>query len=131
MFNYAPVRSAIPTGLAVAAALLLISSAPVHAADTVDDPEVEHLIQAVGQSDCVFIRNGKRHAAPDAADHLRLKYRKGKKYIDGADEFIDKLASESSWTGKPYSIECPGSPAVASKDWLRQELSEFRLEESS
>ena len=34
--------------------------------------------------------------ADDAADHLRLKHRRGKRYATSAETFIDRLASKSS-----------------------------------
>lgn len=90
------------------------------------DPEVEYLLNAVGTSGCVFVRNGKEHAADAAEDHLRMKYNKTRRYIDTADEFIEKLASESSWTGKPYLIACPDAETVPSREWLTSRLSEYR-----
>ncbi len=90
------------------------------------DAEVEYLLQTVGSSQCTFVRNGQRHTAERAEDHLRMKYNKARRYIANADEFITKIASESSWTGQPYTIECPGVESQPSKNWLFARLEEWR-----
>ena len=102
----------------------------VAAADTAE-VEIEHLIVTVGESGCTFIRNGSRHDAVDAASHMRLKYLRGKRYATTAELFIERLASKSSFSGKPYAIECPGSDAVPSGDWLSARLQEYRERQSA
>ena len=74
------------------------------------DAEIEQILAAVGRSGCTFVRNGTPHSAPDAEDHLRMKFRKGARYVKTAEDFIDRLASASSWTGKPYRVQCRDQP---------------------
>jgi hypothetical protein len=88
--------------------------------------EIEYLVDTIGASDCTFIRNGKRHSAEDAEDHLRMKYRRGKRYAPTAEKFIERLASASSWTKKPYFIECAGEDAVPTGEWLTAHLDASR-----
>jgi hypothetical protein len=102
-------------------ALLLLSVA-VRA----DDPEVEYLLGWIRQSECVFVRNGDDHTASEAADHLAMKYRRVIRWIDDADEFIARIASGSSISGKPYMVRCPELPAQTSQAWLTQALTEYR-----
>lgn len=90
------------------------------------DAEIEYLLTSVGSSNCIFIRNGTQHPATDAESHLRMKYEKTRRYIDNADEFIDKLASKSSWTRKPYTLACPGTETQTTKIWLLEKLAEYR-----
>ena len=92
------------------------------------DAEVQFLLQFVSGSGCTFIRNGSEKTATDAADHLRLKYRRGKRYVDSAEQFIDRLASESSWTGKKYTVNCAGQVSE-SGIWLHQALNEYRSDQ--
>lgn len=92
---------------------------------SVADTEIQHLLEFVASSNCDFIRNGSSHDSAEAADHLRLKYRRGKKYADSAEHFIDRLASESSWTGKPYTVNC-GGRVEPTRDWLRRALQDYR-----
>ncbi len=109
---------------ALAVTSLVLLSLVAHADEV--PPEIEHLLTTVGNSDCVFIRNGKRHDAEDAEDHLRMKYRRGKRYAPTTEAFIERLASKSSMSKKPYQIECPGTEAVPSGEWLSQRLAEYR-----
>ena len=93
--------------------------------------EIEYLLQEIGASGCTFIRNGKEHTAEDAEDHLRMKYRRGKRYADTTEHFIDRLASRSSLSKKPYMIDCPGMQPVPSGTWLYSRLNEFRADKES
>ena len=92
------------------------------------EAEVEHLLGVIGSSGCTFIRNGKRHDAEDAEDHLRMKYRRGKRYAPTTEKFIERLASKSSMSRKPYHIECPGEEMVPTGDWLKAKLEDFRTQ---
>jgi len=89
------------------------------------DAEVQYLLQFVATSGCTFIRNGSDNNPADAADHLRLKYSRGKRYVKSAEQFIDRLASESSWTGKKYTINCDGEISESGV-WLHRALTEHR-----
>ncbi len=113
--------------LTVALSLLLALQFSPHAyakADVMQE-EVEHLLEFVAGSGCTFIRNGTEHDSADAADHLRLKFKRGAKYVKTADHFIDRLASESSWTGRDYTVSCDGVTQTA-KQWLHQALQDYR-----
>ncbi len=103
--------------------LALCLATPLAAADT--DSEIQALLHSVETSGCEFQRNGSLHDAADAADHLRLKYRRGGKYVNSAEQFIDRLATESSWTGKPYTIICDGKEE-ATGAWLHRALADQR-----
>ena len=92
------------------------------------DPEVQYLLTFVETSGCTFHRNGSDHDAADAADHLRLKYRRGGKYVNNADQFIDRLASESSWSGSEYTVTCEGN-TEPSGEWLHRALDQYRSEQ--
>ena len=92
------------------------------------DVEVAYLIDEVSESGCRFVRNGKEHTASEAADHLRMKAKRGKRYYDTTEEFIDRIASKSSWSGKPYTIQCGVEPSVAAADWFTRVLAEYRAE---
>ena len=110
--------------------LALSLSLPAVALADAAEVEIEHLITTVGESGCTFIRNGSHHDAEDAASHMRLKYRRGKRYAPTAELFIERLASKSSFSGKPYTIDCPGSDAVPSGDWLTARLREYRARQA-
>ena len=88
--------------------------------------EIEFLIHSVARSGCEFERNGDRHNAVDAAAHLRLKYRRGRRHANTAERFIDRLATRNSWTGKQYLMVCPHSGEHTANAWLHRALREYR-----
>ena len=90
-----------------------------------EDADIQYLFHFVAASGCTFIRNGGDNNSEAAADHLRLKYGRGKRHVDSAEQFIDRLASESSWTGKKYTVNCNGEISE-SGSWLHRALSEYR-----
>jgi hypothetical protein len=106
----------------------LVFALPGHADEAEDatKAELEQLFILVEQSGCVFTRNGSDHDSADAADHLRLKARRGKRYYDSPDEYIDRMATESSWTGKAYSVQCTGEESQSSNTWLHGLLDGYR-----
>lgn len=120
-----------PASLPFCLFLLVFLLAPLLAAPTraADDAttaaEIGYLLDFVATSGCTFIRNGSRNDPEAAADHLRLKYSNGKRYVDSAEQFIDRLASESSWSGKPYTVECQGT-IEPSQAWLNRALADYR-----
>ena len=106
--------------------LLCLALAPGAHADEQMEQEIDHLLDAVAQSQCVFIRNGKEHGPQAAKDHLSLKRRRGKRYYSSADEFVERLASSSSWTGKPYFIRCGAAGEQLASEWFGRILAEYR-----
>ena len=90
--------------------------------------EIDYLLSSVGSSDCTFIRNGQRYDSRSAEDHLRMKYRRGKRYAATSEEFIERLASNSYLSKKLYYIECNGKEKIPSGDWLLERLGEYRKE---
>ena len=88
--------------------------------------EIDFLLESIGSSDCTFIRNGERYESLEAEDHLRMKYRRGKRYATTSEEFIERLASKSYLSKKLYYIECEGEEKIPSGDWLMERLGEYR-----
>jgi hypothetical protein len=67
--------------------------------------KIEALISHIGSlKKAVFIRNGKEYDAASAAKFLRGKWEAKDKDIKTATEFIEKVATKSSTTGKAYRI---------------------------
>jgi hypothetical protein len=109
----------------VVCSILLLALLQISVARAGSEVEITYLLNAVSQSGCTFTRNNEQYAAEDAADHLRLKYSRGKRYATSAEQFIDRLATESSWTGTPYAITCEGA-TEPSAQWLHRALSDYR-----
>ena len=93
--------------------------------------EITYLLKQVEQSGCVFFRNGKKYHSSKAADHMRRKYNYGLRKHDHitAEQFIEYIATKSSWTGKTYSLQCQEKPAEPSAQWLAQKLGAYRAAE--
>ena len=90
------------------------------------DQEVQHLITFISNSNATFIRNGDEHTSKEAAEHLAMKYRKAKRYAKTADDFINNLASKSSWSGKAYTVILSSGAKLTANSWLTNELIRFR-----
>ena len=87
--------------------------------------EIRHLIQHIGHSDCVFIRNGKDYDAVEAMKHLQRKYDYLKQRISATEDFISTIANRSSMTGEPYRVRCGGRETL-SAEWFTRELTWYR-----
>lgn len=118
-------KSGIVLAAIALATAFLAATTPAYADPAAADREILHLLDEVGSSGCIFHRNGKDHDPDEARDHLAMKLRRAGKRIKTADDFIKYLATESSWTGKPYSIRCDDE-ATPSADWLNARLDAFR-----
>lgn len=90
--------------------------------------KIEYLIAFIAKQDGVFIRNGSEYTPSQAAEHLRMKWNKAEKMIKTADDFIAKLATNSSVSGKPYLIKFKTGRSTQLAPLLRLELK--RLEET-
>ena len=90
--------------------------------------EIGGLMQALEDSGCRFQRNGSWHDAAEARSHLQRKYdyllKRG--LADSAEQFIERAASLSSISGKPYRVACPGRAEQDAAPWFRQQLLRLR-----
>jgi Family of unknown function (DUF5329) len=92
--------------------------------------EIDGLIAALGNSGCEFERNGSWHDAKTARAHLQKKYDYLRKrgMADTAESFIERGASKSSMSGKPYRVRCPGKAVDTAAHWFEQRLRTLRAE---
>jgi len=90
--------------------------------------EIEHLFIHLESSGCQFNRNGSWYNASEASSHIRKKYDYlvGKGLLNTSESFIEKAATESSMSGKPYQVKCEGEPVVLSSVWFNNELKAYR-----
>lgn len=90
--------------------------------------EIEHLFAYLEGSGCQFNRNGTWYTASDAVAHIRKKYDYlvGKDLLNTTESFIEKAATESSMSGKPYQVKCEGQPEILSSTWFNNELKVYR-----
>ena len=94
--------------------------------------EIDQLFAALQSSGCEFSRNGSWYDAQKATEHLHRKYdyllKKG--LVTSTESFIERAATESSMSGKPYLVRCEGSPPLPSKQWFNDKLKELRAKPS-
>lgn len=104
----------------VAFSAFVASAAPTAKAQR----EIDGFIAALGDSGCEFERNGSWHDAKKARAHLQKKYDYLRKrgLADTAELFIERGASKSSMSGKPYRVRCPGKAVETAAHWFEQRL---------
>ncbi|MDD5365440.1 MAG: DUF5329 domain-containing protein [Gallionellaceae bacterium] len=92
--------------------------------------EVNFLLGFVEGSGCAFYRNGTWHDSKEAQAHLRDKYQwlAARNLISTTEDFIERAATESSFTGLDYKVRCKGGPTITSNQWLRDELMFIRTD---
>ena len=97
-------------------------------AGSIADEEIGHLLAYVERSGCTVYRNGTWHSASNARAHLEKKYRflLDRGSVDTTEDFIDRVATASSLSGKPYQVKCEGDEMVSSAEWLTAELQRLR-----
>ncbi len=84
---------------------------------------IEALIRYVAESkDFEFVRNGASYSAATAATFLRLKWRANESAIKTARDFVEKVATLSGTSGKPYVIRFKDGSETKNKDFLLAEL---------
>jgi hypothetical protein len=94
------------------------------------EKKIDHLIAAVANSQATFLRNGDEHPAKKASAHLKFKYSRAKNMFwffgpskaISAREFIEKICTKSSSTGRPYQIRLSDKTVVPLGAWLTKEL---------
>jgi Family of unknown function (DUF5329) len=85
--------------------------------------KIESLIKQVGElKDARFIRNESTHDVSTAVRFLRGKWEANNAEVKTARDFIDKVASASGTSGKPYLIRFKDGRETKSRDFLLAEL---------
>ena len=90
--------------------------------------EISFLLGYIEGSGCVFYRNGTWHDSKAAQAHLRDKYNylMTANQINTTEDFIEKVATKSSFSGQPYQVRCNDGATLSSSQWLREELARLR-----
>jgi hypothetical protein len=126
--------SRMTTTLTIALAIGAISL-PVASADTpaIAQTEINYLLAFVQKSNCEFHRNGTWYDAKMAQEHLRYKYKAlaAGNRIQSAEDFVEKAATKSSLTGRPYEIRCKGGDVVTTSVWLHAVLAQYRAQSTN
>ena len=92
--------------------------------------EIETLLAQLESSGCKFYRNGQWFSGPRAKQHLLSKLENAEKVatLDSTEDFIARVATKSSASGKPYRVRCATEESRPSAEWLTAELNALRTE---
>jgi uncharacterized protein DUF5329 len=90
-----------------------------------EQQRIAALLAVVDQSGATFIREGKEYSAAEGRRHLERKLWFAGSRVETAEDFIDKIASRSSITGRPYLVRLPSGKESETGVWLRQKLAEI------
>jgi hypothetical protein len=110
-------------------AMLFAGAAVAAEPSPVATKEIQHLFTYLETSGCQFLRNGSWHTAHDASKHLQQKYKYllNRGMISTAESFIERGASESSMSSKPYQVRCGNTAKPdTSAAWFKTELARYR-----
>jgi len=88
--------------------------------------EIQHLLNYVASTQCMYERNGDMHTGEKAVEHIKKKYDYYEDDIENAEDFIKHAATKSKMSGKHYLIHCPSKPTIKSQTWLHAELVKYR-----
>jgi len=117
----------LTVAFALALALLMLPGARAAPPASVQ-AEVAALLGYVEGSGCEFYRNGTWHDSSAAQVHLRDKYKylAARNQINSTEDFIEKAAARSSFSGRAYEVRCSDRATITSSQWLREELARLR-----
>lgn len=94
--------------------------------------KIETLLESVKNSNLTFIRNGKEYSAQEGHKHLEMKLKKARNswFAPPQDKwtasmFIEKVASKSSLSGKPYKVRTKDGKTLNAENWLKEKLNEI------
>ncbi|MDR2104683.1 MAG: DUF5329 domain-containing protein [Deferribacteraceae bacterium] len=113
------------------ALLFSLSALPIKASgEEKTEAVILRLIQSVQKlpADTEFIRNSDSYNKDEAAAHLLSKYKRVRKNIATAEEFIEKIASKSSISGRDYLIKFSDNTTIKAGDFFKEELKKIENE---
>lgn len=113
--------------------LLFVLAAPsfVHAQSlpAAEKQKIEALIDQVGAlKEAKFVRNGWTYEPSTAVRFLRGKWDSNSSDVKSARDFIDKVASVSGTSGKPYLIRFKDGKEIKCSEFLLVELKKIESE---
>ena len=90
--------------------------------------EIAYLFTVLETSNCQFNRNGSWHDAKEASAHLSTKYKylQNSNLVPSTEKFIERAATESSFSNTAYQIKCADSVVQPSAPWFTAALIKYR-----
>ena len=99
----------------------ILAGTAAFAAPMTEQDKIKSLLDAFKEPGITFIRNGEEHDGAWARQHLQEKLDKAKD-VKTAEDFITKVASTSSHSGKPYQVKLKDGKVMDSGKWLHKKL---------
>ncbi|MCZ2140630.1 MAG: DUF5329 domain-containing protein [Bacteroidia bacterium] len=87
--------------------------------------KIDWLIAFIAKQEGVILINKKAYNSLQAAEHIRMNWRKSKLVNLTAEEFISKYATHSIATNKPYQIKLPNGKIKNLNILLLEELKQI------
>ncbi|MDP6504954.1 MAG: DUF5329 family protein, partial [Planctomycetota bacterium] len=81
--------------------------------------KIERILKHTETAKIEFIRDGKKYTSAEGAEHLRKKLAAAGHGVKTLEDFIEKIGSKSSLTGKPYQVALPDGKTVNAGEWLK------------
>ena len=104
---------------------MIFNSSFAYDIDEIENVEIVHLIEFIGNANCRFVRNGEEYSATHARMFIEYKYDNAKDDISTTEDFIKTAATKSQSSGTHYKVRCNGDE-TASAHWLTKELASYR-----
>ena len=99
------------------------------AASPHEQSRIDRLIRFVEtQKDMKFVRNGTEYSCADAAKFLRGKLDSMGRDVSTAREFIERIGTKSSMTGRPYQVKFADGRMMPAAQFLSDELKRIESE---
>jgi hypothetical protein len=107
-------------------------------AQNADESKIQFLLKSVENSKIIFLRNSKEHSGKEAREHLenKMNYARRAFWIFGpkaditVENFINKIASSSSTSGKEYRVRLKDGSIMTTNKWLRLKLKSYQKKAS-
>ena len=104
----------------------------LYADGSLEEKKIHFLLNNISELKAVFIRNGSEHTPEQAVNHLKMKLERAQKSWFAptkekwtAELFIEKIASQSSLSGRSYLIKFNNGKTVTAREWLLARLGEW------
>ena len=123
MVAAAKIRAELQSAILLLALLIMPSILQAQELPAPEKDKIEALIKQVGDlKQAKFIRNGSTYEPSTAVRFLRGKWDANKADVKSVRDFIDKVATKSGTSGKPYLMRFNDGREVPSRDFLLAEL---------
>lgn len=87
--------------------------------------KIDRLLKVIESAEVAFIREGQEMTGAAFAARQRLKLEHASFGVTSLDEFIDRIASHSWTSGKPYQVKLRNGDIIEAANWLQKQAKEI------